>query len=104
MVIGLIFTASSVSAAETWKTSTVSRLMPLSTGEIVVSIADDAAACTNVNVPKRYLLAVGGTMTADGLKNIYASLLYAAASDKQVTLYFDDASSSCTVTRVWVIN
>jgi hypothetical protein len=50
------------------------------------------------------LLAVGGTMTLEGLKNIYASLLYAAASDKRVTLYFDDATSSCTVMRVWVFN
>lgn len=104
IAIGAIFTASSVSAAETWKTSTVSRLMPLWSGEIQVSIVDDSAACTNANVPKRYLLAVGGTMTADGVKNIYASLLYAAAADKQVALYFDDATSSCTITRVMVIN
>jgi hypothetical protein len=78
--------------------------MPLSTGQIVVSIQDDALGCTNPNNPKRYLLSTSGSMTADAVKNIYSALLYASASDKSVTVYFDDATSNCSITRVWVYN
>ena len=78
--------------------------MPLSTGQIVVSIQDDALGCQNPNVPKRYLLSTSGSMTADGVKNIYAALLYASAAEKTVTFWFDDASTNCSITRIWVIN
>jgi hypothetical protein len=104
LALALIIAAPPATATETFITARVSRVLPLGSGAIQISMAEDAPTCTNASVPKRFLLSVSGPMTADGFKNVYAALLYASAADKDVGLYFDDATSNCAITRVLVLN
>lgn len=92
-------------AAESSVVSTITSIMPMAAGHILVTVAINSASCTNANNPKRYMLSVGtANLTAEGLKNIYASILYAASLNKTITVFFEDTNVNCPITRVSVAN
>ena len=91
----------SASAAEVNHTAGVLRVHPLANGTIVLMLTSDSASCTSTATPyKHYNITVGqGGVTIDGLRAIHAAAMTAYATNARLTLYFDDATSSCYVTR-----
>lgn len=89
--------------AETAVVTNIDRIFPANTGIIDIVPTTQSSACTNTTTPKRYRMQVGVSgMTADGMRQLYAAILYAASTGKAVTLYFDETSASCNITRVLI--
>lgn len=105
LIAGVLLVVGGAGATEvTSVATTITRVVGTGTGTFYLSVNDDHPSCTNTATPKRYVAAVGQAgMTVDGLKIAYAAALLAAAADKQVQLYFDDATTSCYITRVLVL-
>lgn len=109
--IGTILTVASicmllgegVHATETWHTSTIKYVYPLASGGFVLIFDTDAAACTNPNVGKyHYVTPNQNGLTEEGATKMYAAALLALATDKTVTIAFDDATVGCYVNRLMV--
>ncbi|MFN4290097.1 MAG: hypothetical protein ACK4E7_04370 [Permianibacter sp.] len=104
LIFFLLVSASSVNAAETWHSGKITRVYPLANGSVVFSLDTDAPTCTNTSKPKYFYLQVGQNgVTAQGLQNILAAGLAAAAQGKTVGINFDDATQYCYVNRINVI-
>lgn len=100
-----LLTLSLPSAAESSFTTYIERLFPYAAGAIDVVFTDSPSACTNTSAPKRFRLQAGASgATADGAKQVYAALLYASASSKKVTVYFDETAGTCNIIRLYVYN
>jgi len=107
MFIAMLLTLSAgVShATEQAVTTTITRVMGSGAGTFFINLATNSPSCTNTSNPVRYNAAVSQAgVTSDGLKMMYAAALYAMSAGKQVAVHFDDASSNCWVTRLWVID
>ena len=91
--------------AELSFTSTVARMMPNKDGTADISFAANPAGCTNSSSPKRFRMWISTTtgMTDEGFRAIYTTLLYAASTGKSVSVSYDEAWSSCYITRVQII-
>lgn len=98
------FASQSFATEQSFLTS-VTRVQPENMGAVDFSFADEHANCTNANSPKRYRIKAGQNgATADAVKNIFAAVMFAASADKQIRVYFDDATSFCYITKVLVFN
>lgn len=90
-------------AAEVWHTAYLKRIYPTSTGSVTLIFMTDHANCTNANNPKYYTIAVGQNgVTIDGLRAMHSTALTAFAMERQVSIAFDDATSSCYINRLYV--
>ena len=99
----LMLTAVQSSAAETWHTSTIKFVHPLSNGDFVVAFDTDPATCTNANTPKYLYVTVGQNgVTSAGSAKLYAAVMTALTTRQTVTVNFDDATSGCYVNRLVV--
>ncbi len=95
---------SAAQASDVAFVSTVNGIYLDPTGYYVVRFNDDSAACTNLNVPKRYLLSPSTTgMTADALKSMYTAFLFAWSQDKRVQITYDDSTNFCRILRMWIL-
>ena len=99
----LTLTVYASNAAANWHTSTIDKVYPVASGDVILVFSNDDPACQYPNSPHYYLLAVGQFgVTADGFKNMYAAALAAAAGGHTVTIFFDDGSASCPINRLHV--
>ena len=91
-------------AANVWHVSTIKSIYPQGNGTTVVLIFDtDSPSCANANTPNYYYIAVGQNgVTAEGLRNMYAAALAAAAAGLSVTINFDDGTTGCYINRLLV--
>ncbi|AWF80685.1 response regulator receiver protein [Microbulbifer sp. A4B17] len=102
--ICLVFLSFPVAAEEVWFTSTVTRVYPHGDGRFVITFADDSASCTNGVDPKYHWVKVGENgVTEEGLNLMFAAALAGAAAGKEVRINFDDSTSSCYISRLFVI-
>lgn len=100
---GLCSMTGTATAAEAWGTGTLLNVYPLSTGNFVITLATDPPGCPATASPK-YLYVVAGEngVTADGVKAMLAAALTALATDKVVSVAFENSSVSCYVNRLSV--
>ena len=90
-------------AADVWLHSKIARVYTLSGGGFVLQFEDDAPACTNANSPKYFYVSVGNNgVTQEGMQNLLASALTAASTGVNVSVYFDDSTTSCFINRIIV--
>ena len=91
--------------AEIIHLSTIKMLYPQADGAFVLIFNVDSASCNSPQSPKYYYVTVGQNgVNAEGSKKIYATAMLAMAMNKQVNIAFDNASASCFINRVTVIN
>lgn len=90
-------------AAEVWHSSKIRLIYPLANGSVVLAMATNAADCTNTSSPKYHFIQAGQNgMTAEGVKNLLAVAMAAAAQGKDVSISYDNATNSCFVNRLSV--
>lgn len=91
-------------AAEVWHTAYLKRVYPTADGSVRLSFVTDHATCTNADSPKVYYITVGQNgVTADGLRAMHATALTAFAMERQVSIAFDNATASCYINRLIVL-
>ncbi|WHI47977.1 response regulator receiver protein [Microbulbifer sp. JMSA004] len=91
-------------ADEIWFTSTITRVYPHGDGRFVITFADDSTSCTNGVDPKYHWVKVGEKgVTEEGLNLMFGAALAGAAAGKQVRVNFDDSTSYCYISRLFVI-
>lgn len=92
-------------SAEVIHLSTIKMLYPLADGSFVLIFNADSPSCPNAITPKYYYVSVGNNgVTLEGSKKMYAAAALAMAMNKQVNIAFDNATSSCFINRLTVIN
>jgi hypothetical protein len=91
-------------ATERSHTTGVQRVFPQSDATLYLTFASDSSFCTSTSSPDRYTVQVGqNAITADGLRGLHALFLTAIAAGKQVTFYYDDATTSCYINRAVIL-
>jgi hypothetical protein len=104
-VICLMSISCGVFAAESWHTSTIKHVYPRADGSFVLVFAVNAADCTNGNTGKyHYVTPTQNGMTDAGAAKIYAAALLAVAMEKSVQVAFDNATSSCHINRLLILD
>lgn len=100
LTLALGMMCSTALGANVWHTSKIHSVYPKEDGAIIIQLDTDPPSCTNGNSPKYLYVSVGENyMTEEGLKNIYALLLTALTTDRQVSVYFSDSSVNCYIKR-----
>lgn len=90
-------------AQNVWHTAHVRQIYPLSNGSWVVMFVTDSNSCLNANPNKYYYVTPGvNGVTLDGAANMLSVALTAAATDREITVIFDDAAANCYVNRLSV--
>lgn len=90
-------------AAEQWQTSTVKAVYPLANGAFVLILDSDAPQCSAGGPGKHMYATVGQNgLTDEGSKRIYSAALAALLSGASIGLAFDDSSSYCYISRIYV--
>jgi hypothetical protein len=103
-IVSGILLSVSATAAESWHTSTIKWVYPFADGTFVLTFETNAADCTNANPNKyHYVTFNQNGMTEEGAKKLYAAALMALATDKTVTVAFDNASYGCYINRLIVV-
>lgn len=99
----MLLPVASAHAENTWHTSKVKKIYPLGNGDIVLKFFDNHLKCNNNDTPGAFYLSVNqNKVTSDGFKNMLSVVLTAAATSKEVSVYFDASSSSCYINRLFV--
>lgn len=92
-------------AADVWHSGTITHVYPLAEGSVVVSMSSDSASCTSASAPDYYYIQVGQNgVTAEGLRNMLATVLAAFAMGKTVSINFSDATAQCYINRLVINN
>lgn len=82
-----------------WHTSKISKIYPHSNGSFVLVFETQSEQCTNG--ANYYYVANGANrVNAEGVKNMLAVALTAAATNKTIAVNFDSHSSSCHINRL----
>ena len=97
----VLLASSSAMAAS--HTSTVNWIYALSSGSFILTFKTNSTQCTNSSTPQYYYVESGKNgVTAEGIKMIYSAALSGGATQKPVTINFDESSSACYVNRLSV--
>lgn len=100
----LLSAHSAAQATERTHTALVQRVFPQNNATLYLTFTSDSSFCTSTDSPDRYTVQVGqNSVTADGLKAMHALFLTAIAAGKQVTFYYDDATTSCYLNRAVIL-
>ena len=104
ILLSAVLWVGQASAANVWHQSAITSIYSQSDGRVVLTFLSDAPTCPNPNSPKKnYYISVGDNgVTLDGLKNMFALALTAAASRLTVNFVFDDSSTGCFINRMSV--
>jgi hypothetical protein len=84
--------------AESWHTSKIKNVYPLGDGSFVLIFVDSAAACSNQG-KYHYVSAGAYGVNAEGVKMMMSTALMAHATDKTISIAFDESSPSCYINR-----
>jgi hypothetical protein len=83
----------------------VTRVYPAADGSYSLSFNIEAGGCTNTVSPKQYTVQVGANaITDDAALYIYVTAMSAMLNDKQVEFMYNDATSTCNINRMKIIN
>ena len=95
---------SSLSPAENvWKNSTyIEGVQALHTGGYILYLPPDSSLSCQEGGKLFYLAANQNGMTQEGLSNILSVALVAYTAKRQVSVLYDDSSSSCYVQQVYL--
>lgn len=100
--MGLIF-VNQVLAESRWHSSKVKILYPASDGSFVIRFEHDSTYCTSSSSPHYYYVREGENgVSTEGVKNMLAVAMSAAALRKVVTINYQDNDSNCYINRLFV--
>ena len=98
-----LFLSLAVQADNKWHDSTIKTIYPTADGGFVLILDTDSSNCPQTAVGKYHYVTVGdNSMTTEGANKIYSLALMAAATDKVVNIYFNDATNRCAINRMHV--
>lgn len=81
----------------------IDRIYPQAGGIVIINLVTDHASCTSASSPDHYYLEVNQNGATDlGFQNLYAAALAAMTSQLDVTVWFDDSTSECYISRIRV--
>jgi hypothetical protein len=82
-------------------TTTIAKVYPLGSGNLILILASDHASCTSPNTPDYYKALVNQNgVTEEGLVSIHATAMTAFALGRTVSIYFDDATPDCLIKQI----
>jgi len=99
IAILLAFFAFQVSAADKWHSSLIQSVYPLADGGIVLTFKTPAPDCTRSD-KYHYILVGQFGVTQEGLNNMLSIVLTAAATGKEVNIFYDTTSDKCAINRL----
>ncbi|TQV86651.1 response regulator receiver protein [Aliikangiella coralliicola] len=103
LVASICLMSKTAFAAGVWHTSKIKMIYPLADGSVILTFKSDSASCTNAGIPKHYQLKVNSNgVTETALNNIYSIAMLAFSTGKNLTIYFDDSTSSCYINRMLI--
>jgi hypothetical protein len=87
---------------EVWHQGKIHSVYPLGDGSAAILFVIDSTQCTNTSTPNKYYhLTIGANgVTAAGFKNMYSTVLVAAATGKEIAIAFNSGTSSCDINRL----
>jgi hypothetical protein len=103
----LLFLATNAGATNVWHTAAIKFIYPYAGGNrFVLGFVTDHAGCTNGSMPNKYYYIVPGQngLTTDDAKMYFATATLAFSMNKPLSIFFDDASSSCYVNAMILTN
>lgn len=84
-----------------WHKSTINMAYPTEDGDFIIRLTQSHADCVNTN--KFYTVEVGKYgVTIEGVKKMYAAVLTAATSQKEVEINYDPEGTQCYINRLKV--
>lgn len=96
---------SRVSATERWHGGVPKNVYTGGSGWIVLTFPNEPVDCQAVGTPKYMYIVVGANgVTADGAKQMLATAMLAVATGKSLSVAYDDATASCYINRVMIVN
>ncbi len=97
----MLTTISSVYAGESWHTSKIEKIYPLSTGDFVIIFTNPAEGCLHPN-GYHYVTINESGVTAEGIRNMLSVALTAGTTGKEITANFENTSATCPINRLIV--
>lgn len=84
-------------------TGTLALLYPMADGSVALGFTGTASGCgTAGSIVYMYLAPGQNSVSAEGFKTIYSTVLMAFASEKTVDVNYDNSSAYCYVNRLLV--
>jgi hypothetical protein len=103
-VMGVFVATGPVSAATAWYQGTIQMIYPMSDGSFAIGVPTVLPTCSGNGSGGVYLFVSPGqnAVTADGAKNLLATLLMAFAQGRTISVAYDDSTLYCYVNRLLV--
>lgn len=99
----MLLAAGKTSAAETWHTSKVDRIYPVASGGFILTFKVDHPSCNIGSSTKYYSVSEGKNgVSQPAIANFLSVALVAASSDKELTISFDNESTTCDINRLFI--
>ncbi|CAM4145528.1 hypothetical protein [Pseudoalteromonas ostreae] len=103
LVIFTAFISLNLTAAPTWHTAKADSVYPLANGGFILTFKADNATCKNNSNPKYYYVSEGKNgVTQAAIANFLSVALVAGSSDKELTISFDNESTTCDINRLFI--
>ncbi|MFU2511969.1 hypothetical protein [Pseudoalteromonas sp. ASV78] len=103
LFFSLMLLAVKISAAETWHTSKVDRIYPVASGGFILTFQVDNSTCNIGSSTKYYSVSEGKNgVTQAAIANFLSVALVAGSSDKELTISFDNESTTCDINRLFI--
>jgi hypothetical protein len=100
-VVFTLLVISIAAHAEKWHVDKVKMLYPLAAGNFVVSLQDFPAECTNAS--QYFYVEVGQrSVTSEGANKMFSLAMMALASDKILSVNYDETSSNFYINRMYI--
>ncbi|WP_419227336.1 hypothetical protein [Alteromonas sp. OM2203] len=100
LLCSLIFVIPSSFAANTWHTSTIKSIYPVSNGDFII-IFNNSSICSDKNQYHRVTVG-SNSVKIEGAEKMYSAALAAAAMGKTISINFDSSTSHCFINRLKV--
>jgi hypothetical protein len=103
IALALLYHADPAQAGTVWYQGAVQLIYPFNDGSFAVGVPTSLPLCLGSGSGS-YLFVVpnANAVTADGAKNMLATVLMAFALGKTISVAYDDSSSSCYVNRLLI--
>lgn len=101
-LLAIVLLPATVSAENVWHTSVVKKVYPLGSGQFVVMLEEDSAACSSGVTPNKYYYAAVGKngVTQEGLELFYSTVLSAGIAGNPISIVFDTSTDKCFINRL----
>lgn len=104
LCVATLASGTAVHAAELWNESPIKMVYPMADGSFALGFEGGLSACTSSGTIRYVHVAPSQNgVTADGAKNMLATVLMALATDRAVAVAYSNSSNFCYVNRLYIV-